>query len=106
MAALLPCLLVDRVDRMLQDLTEQCEDARALFDKASDLLGYDLLQLCMEGAGQLLSMGQQGLTGQGSIGPRARCQLCLVVPHLRRCLLRRSSSSAGSSAFAGVGLKT
>jgi hypothetical protein len=34
----------------VQDLCESSADAKALFDKASDILGYDLLAVCTEGA--------------------------------------------------------
>jgi malonyl CoA-acyl carrier protein transacylase len=35
---------------LLQELCEGSSEAKALFDKASDVLGYDLLALCAEGA--------------------------------------------------------
>ena len=34
----------------LQEVYEQVPAAKALFDRASELLGYDLLQVCVEGA--------------------------------------------------------
>lgn len=34
---------------MAKDLVADCPAAKALFDKASGILGYDLLQVCVEG---------------------------------------------------------
>jgi hypothetical protein len=34
----------------LQELVAEVPAAKALFDKASEILGYDLLQVCTEGA--------------------------------------------------------
>ena len=36
----------------LQDLCDQCAAAKALFDNAADVLGYDLLKVCSEGVRQ------------------------------------------------------
>ena len=33
----------------VQEITEEIPAAKELFTKASDILGYDLLQLCLEG---------------------------------------------------------
>jgi hypothetical protein len=33
----------------LQELCESSQEAKELFDKAADILGYDLLSLCVEG---------------------------------------------------------
>ena len=33
----------------MQEITEEVSAAKDLFTKASDILGYDLLQLCVEG---------------------------------------------------------
>eukprot|EP00775_Hariotina_reticulata_P006040 gene6040-6278_t len=34
---------------MAKDLVAECPAAKELFDKAADILGYDLLQVCVEG---------------------------------------------------------
>lgn len=34
---------------LLQELVAECPAAKELFDKAAGILGYDLLQLCVEG---------------------------------------------------------
>ena len=34
----------------LQDLCDECPEAQALFDKANEIVGYDLLAVCTEGA--------------------------------------------------------
>lgn len=34
---------------MAKELCEECAEAKALFDKAADILGYDVLALCSEG---------------------------------------------------------
>lgn len=36
--------------RMPQELCDECAPAKELFDKASEVLGYDLLAVCAEGA--------------------------------------------------------
>lgn len=36
--------------RVLQELCDECAPAKELFDKASEILGYDLLAVCSEGA--------------------------------------------------------
>jgi [acyl-carrier-protein] S-malonyltransferase len=33
----------------MQELCDTCEPAKALFDKASEVVGYDLLAVCAEG---------------------------------------------------------
>jgi [acyl-carrier-protein] S-malonyltransferase len=33
----------------VQDVVEEIQAAKDLFDKASDILGYDLLKICVEG---------------------------------------------------------
>lgn len=35
---------------VMQDLCDQCASAKKLFDSAADILGYDLLKVCAEGA--------------------------------------------------------
>ncbi len=37
---------------LVQDVYEQVPAAKALFDRASEVLGYDLLEACVEGATQ------------------------------------------------------
>jgi hypothetical protein len=37
------------ISHLSQALTDECAPAKQLFDKASDILGFDLLQLCAEG---------------------------------------------------------
>lgn len=39
----------------MQELCETCEPAKALFDKAADVLGYDLLDICINGVARLAS---------------------------------------------------
>lgn len=34
----------------MQELCDDCAPAKELFDKASEILGYDLLAVCSEGA--------------------------------------------------------
>ena len=41
--------------RDVQDITDSIPAARQLFDEASDILGYDLLKVCIEGAKQNVS---------------------------------------------------
>lgn len=38
------------VSRVVQDLCADVPAAKQLFDQASEILGYDLLQICTEGA--------------------------------------------------------
>jgi hypothetical protein len=42
---LLPTITNQPADRESQELVEECPAAKALFDKASDILGYDLLKV-------------------------------------------------------------
>lgn len=34
---------------VMQELCAECASAKVLFDKAADILGYDLLEVCSEG---------------------------------------------------------
>jgi hypothetical protein len=35
---------------LLQELCEESQEAKELFDRAAEILGYDLLSLCVQGA--------------------------------------------------------
>ena len=39
----------------MQDMCDEVPAAKQLFDRASDILGYDLLQMCIEGAQHISS---------------------------------------------------
>ena len=40
---------------MAKELCDECPEAKALFDKASDILGYDLLDVCVNGPAERLN---------------------------------------------------
>ena len=44
----------------LQELCAEVPAAKSLFDRASEILGYDLLQVCVEGAALCPGIHQSG----------------------------------------------
>ena len=59
----------------LQDVCESSKAAKELFTNASDILGYDLLEMCTEGEARLHSLSHfRCLVGHGKPLPIAREQ--------------------------------
>ena len=62
---------------MAKDVVAEVPAAKDLFDRASDILGYDLLQVCVEGTchrrpSSRAAGGSQGSVQRGALSSRAR----------------------------------
>lgn len=51
--------LDSQLSSLVQELCADCASAKALFDKATEILGYDLLEVCTEGECQPPSQDMQ-----------------------------------------------